>query len=59
MTCKPYDRSKPGSGFCFGSLLCKVLGVKYDEQCMKCFAAAGEVVDNDIRPEHRSGRDER
>lgn len=53
MPCKPYDTHPNEGGFCFGSLLCKVLGVKYDEACMRCFAAAGITVDNDARPELR------
>jgi|GraSoiStandDraft_1057264.scaffolds.fasta_scaffold1261774_1 hypothetical protein len=50
--CKPYSDETREGGWCFGSLLCKVLGVRFDEQCMKCFAAAGVTFDNDARPEH-------
>lgn len=52
--CKPYDKATNSSGWCFSSLLCQVLGVKFDEQCLRCFAAHGYTVDNDARPESRS-----
>lgn len=53
MACKPYDAATDTGGYCFGSLLSQVLGVKFDECCMDCFAVNGDVVDNDSRPAAR------
>lgn len=50
MRCKPYNRETNTGGFCFTSLLNKVLGTRYDDSCMACFAAAGITVDNAARP---------
>lgn len=38
IVCKPYSKDLPGSGFCFSSLLAKVLGGPFDDCCLKCFA---------------------
>jgi hypothetical protein len=54
MTCTPYDATTNTGGFCFSSLLCRVLGVKYEDQCIACFAAAGYTVDNAARPTERT-----
>lgn len=53
MTCTPYDSTAHKGGFCFTAAVCKLLGVRFDESCMKCFAAAGITVDNGALPEHR------
>lgn len=50
MNCKPYDAATHTGGFCFTSLLNKVLGTRYDDTCIACFAAAGITVDNASRP---------
>lgn len=52
MTCTPYDSTTHSGGFCIIAGICKLLGVRYDESCMKCFAAAGITFDNNARPEH-------
>lgn len=49
MTCQPYDEQTHRGGFCFESLCCKVLGAKYPQRCLECFAAAGRTVDNSGR----------
>lgn len=53
VACKPYDDATRKGGYCFSSLLSKVLGVKFDDSCLKCFMAAGITVDNDARPDTR------
>jgi hypothetical protein len=57
MSCKPYDNTTHKGGFCFGSALCKLLGVKYDDSCLKCFTVAGYTVDNNARPDQPVSRD--
>lgn len=52
MTCKPYNKETNTDGFCFGSLICKIMGVKFPDDCVKCFAAIGIDVDNEARPSH-------
>lgn len=47
---RPHDSATHKGGYCFDSALCKLLGVKFDEKCMECFAAAGITFDNDARP---------
>lgn len=50
--CTPYDRqTNPHGGYCFASALSKLLGVKFDDCCIECFAAAGITVDNASRPD--------
>lgn len=47
--CKPYDKASNSGSFCFDSLLSQVGGIKFDEHCIECFAAAGYTVDNSRR----------